>query len=136
MRSMTKCPLVLGFIALLCGTAFADIKMPGETVADGCEKELATFCRGVTPGEGRILACLYAFSDKLSPRCESVLFENATQLEKAMNSLSYECREDLKRFCNDVKYGDRRLFECLEKEKDQVSDQCRQAVSDIALRLR
>ena len=31
-----------------------------ESVAKGCEKELTTFCKDVTPGEGRILACLYA----------------------------------------------------------------------------
>jgi hypothetical protein len=31
-----------------------------ETVAKGCEKELTSYCKDVTPGEGRILACLYA----------------------------------------------------------------------------
>ena len=39
-----------------------------ETVATGCEKELTTYCKDVTPGEGRILACLYAHSDKLTGR--------------------------------------------------------------------
>ena len=37
-----------------------------QTVAKGCQKEIETFCKDVTPGQGRILACLYAHNDKLS----------------------------------------------------------------------
>ncbi|MDH3317934.1 MAG: cysteine rich repeat-containing protein, partial [Gammaproteobacteria bacterium] len=37
-----------------------------ESVAKGCEKELSSYCKNVTVGEGRVLACLYAYGDKLS----------------------------------------------------------------------
>jgi len=37
-----------------------------DTITKGCDKELKEYCRSVTPGEGRVLACLYAFNDKLS----------------------------------------------------------------------
>jgi hypothetical protein len=37
-----------------------------ESVAKGCEKELTSYCSNVTPGEGRVLACLYAHNDKLA----------------------------------------------------------------------
>jgi len=39
-----------------------------QGAAEGCKKEIETYCKGVTPGEGRILACLYAYEDKLSAR--------------------------------------------------------------------
>ena len=39
-----------------------------ESVVKGCEKELTSYCSNVTPGDGRVLACLYAHSDKLSVR--------------------------------------------------------------------
>lgn len=39
---------------------------PVETVAKGCQKEIEGFCKDVTPGQGRVLACLYAYGDKLS----------------------------------------------------------------------
>jgi hypothetical protein len=44
-----------------------------ETVANGCKNEIETYCNDVTPGEGRVLACLYAYSDKLSSTCEYAL---------------------------------------------------------------
>ena len=37
-----------------------------ETVADGCKMEIEKYCGQVTPGQGRILACLFAHGDKLS----------------------------------------------------------------------
>jgi hypothetical protein len=42
-------------------------------VLDGCNSELAQYCAEVTPGEGRLLACLYAHEDKLSGQCERAL---------------------------------------------------------------
>ena len=45
--------------------------MEGELAAnvlEGCGSELAEFCSAVTPGQGRVLACLYAHGDKLSGR--------------------------------------------------------------------
>ena len=48
-----------------------------QTVADGCKAELESYCKDVTPGEGRILACLYSHQDKLSGKCEYALFDAA-----------------------------------------------------------
>ena len=39
-------------------------------VLEGCSSELTQHCAEVTPGEGRLLACLYAHGDKLSGQCE------------------------------------------------------------------
>ena len=43
------------------------------------EAELETYCKDVTPGDGRILACLYAHGDKLSGQCEYALYDAAEQ---------------------------------------------------------
>ena len=88
-----------------------------ETVATGCEKELAAYCQGVTPGEGRILACLYAHADKLSGQCEYALFDAAAQLERAVAALAYlvnECGDDLDNYCAGVAAGEGRLLDCLD----------------------
>jgi hypothetical protein len=50
-------------------TAVMQGQLSGQ-VAEGCNTELARFCAEVTPGEGRLLACLYAHGDKLSGQCE------------------------------------------------------------------
>ncbi len=139
MRNVARSLAVVVFMALLGGTAFAAQKGPVETVTDGCKKELETFCKGVSPGEGRILACLYAFEDKLSNRCEFALYDAAVQLERAVNALVYaanECRDDLETLCSGVQPGQGRLIDCLEKKKDKVSGRCRQAISDVGLKLK
>lgn len=108
-----------------------------DSVAKGCKKELTTYCKDVTPGEGRILACLYAHGDKLSNRCEYALYDAAAQLERAVAALTYmanECREDLKKFCSDVKPGQGRLINCIDKNKGNLSERCKQAIADVGVK--
>jgi hypothetical protein len=99
----------------------------------GCEVELNTFCKGVTPGEGRILACLYAFEDKISPRCQYALYDSLSQLDRTVTNLSYtvnECRDDLETFCADIEPGGGRLLDCLKSNGDRISSRCSTALKD------
>jgi hypothetical protein len=108
-----------------------------ETVAKGCDKELAAYCQGVTPGEGRILACLYAHEDKLSGQCEYALFDAAAQLERAVATLAYlvnECGDDLETYCVGVQAGEGRLLDCLDKNEKKISSRCKQALKDTGLK--
>lgn len=105
-----------------------------DTFSQGCQQELTTFCKDVTPGEGRILACLYAFQDKLSPRCEFALYDSISQLDRALTNLAYttsECRDDLKTLCADVKAGEGRLLDCLNRNGDKLSKRCSTALQDV-----
>lgn len=45
------------------------------TQRDACMGDYEKFCKGVTPGGGRIIACLAKESDKLTPACKKVLAE-------------------------------------------------------------
>lgn len=60
-----------------------------QSVADGCKAEIDTYCSKVTPGQGRVLACLYAHGDKLSAKCEYALYDAAAQLQRAVAALGY-----------------------------------------------
>jgi hypothetical protein len=105
-----------------------------DTFSEGCRQEMTTFCKDVTPGEGRILACLYAFQDKLTPRCEYALFDSIGQLDRTLTNLSYavgECRDDLKGLCADVKPGEGRLLDCLTRNEARVSKRCNTALQDV-----
>jgi hypothetical protein len=107
---------------------------PVEKVLTGCKKELETFCKDVTPGQGRILACLYAHEDKLSGRCDYALYDAAAQLERAVAALTYlanECRDDLGKLCADIAPGQGRLLHCLQKNEAKVSGRCKQAFQDV-----
>ncbi len=133
---MSGCRLVLAILMVLvvsAGTVSAGSD-PVETVLTGCKKELETYCRGVTPGQGRILACLYAHEDKLSGRCDYALYDAAAQLERAVAALTYlanECRDDLEKFCADIAPGQGRLLNCLQKNEAKVSGRCKQAFQDV-----
>ena len=138
--------LVVCCIVVLVGKpSFAQQKGPVEaaaqglveTVAKGCEKELTTYCKNVTPGEARILACLYAFEDKLSGQCEYALYDTAVQLERVINAVAYvanECRDDLTKLCSDIKPGEGRLLQCIDKNEAKVSKRCKQALKDTGLK--
>ena len=106
-----------------------------ETVAKGCEKELTSYCKDVTPGEGRILACLYAHSDKLTGQCEYALYDAAVQLERFVAALTYlanECDADLEKFCANIEVGEGRVLKCLDENSSKISARCTQALKDVS----
>ena len=136
MRHAMVWMLVMGMVLVFGGAASAQQSLV-ESVVKGCDKELKTYCKDVTPGEGRGLACLYAFSDKLSAQCEYALYDAAAQLERAINALAYaanECRDDLTKYCADIKPGQGRLVQCIEKNDAKVSSRCKQALKDTGLK--
>ena len=135
MKTAVICIAVLGCMLFSGMSSYAEEKGIVQTVADGCKQEIETYCKGVTPGEGRVLACLYAYQDKLSSRCEYALYDAAAQLERVVAALTYlanECRDDLKAFCSDVKPGEGRLIQCIDKNKEQISSRCKQAIKDVS----
>jgi Cysteine rich repeat len=145
MRYAVVWMMVIGMVLVFSGGASAQQKSPdvaavkgfAEAVIKGCDKEIKTYCKDVTPGEGRGLACLYAFSDKLSAKCEYALYDAAAQLERAINAMSYvvnECRDDLTKYCSDIKPGQGRLLQCIEKNDAKVSNRCKQAIKDTGLK--
>jgi len=145
MRDAMVWMVVIGMVLVFSGVVSAQQKGPAEAVAQGivdsvkkgCDKELKTYCKDVTPGEGRVLACLYAYEDKLSGQCEYALYDAAAQLERAVNALSYavnECRDDLTKFCSDIKPGEGRLLQCIDKNDAKVSGRCKQALKDTGLK--
>jgi hypothetical protein len=135
MKTVVFCMVAVG--CLLFAGVPADAAEQGlvEIVADGCKAEIDTYCKDVTPGEGRVLACLFAREDKLSMRCQYALYDASAQLQQAVAALTYlanECRDDLKTFCSGVKAGEGRLIKCIDKNMDKVSSRCKQAIKDVS----
>ena len=136
MRRLGICLLILGGFFLLVTPGMAQQTLI-DTVTTGCKAELEKYCKNVTPGEGRVLACLYAYSDKLSGKCEYALYDAAVQLERAVAALSYvvnECSSDLQKYCGNVQAGEGRLLECLMKNDAGVSGRCKQARKDVGMK--
>ncbi len=137
MRKLMMAISIACVMFFFAGMVVAAENGPVETVVKGCEKEINTYCKAVTPGEGRVLACLYAYGDKLSNRCEYALYDAAAQLQRFITGINYlatECRDDLKAYCSGVKPGEGRLIDCIDKNMNKVSERCKQAINDVKLK--
>jgi hypothetical protein len=118
-----------------------DVKaaMEGELAAnvlEGCESELTEYCSAVTPGERRILACLYAHEDKLSRQCGVALYDSAVRLERAINAIATvasSCRSELQSFCVGVEAGEGRITQCLKDHTDELTPACSEALSEVGV---
>ncbi len=133
MRSLLT-SLAAATVLLLSGPIASAQQDIIETVATGCETELKSFCSGVTPGEGRILSCLYAYGDKLSGQCEYALYDAAAQLERFVQALTYvanECDADIDKYCARVEAGEGRILACLDAQGSNLQGRCTQALKDV-----
>ncbi len=123
-------------LLLFVSTTWAEQNLV-DSVLNGCKKELESYCKDVTPGQGRLLACLYAHMDKLTTKCEYALYDAAAQLERAIAALTYvanECDSDLEKFCASVRPGGGRLLDCLNKYEKEIDKRCIQALKDVSLK--
>ena len=108
-----------------------------EQVLEGCKSELESWCQSVTPGEGRLLACLYAHEDQLSGQCEFALYDAVARLDRVISALNYvagECQADIESLCAGVQAGEGRIAECLDKNASKLSKPCAQALADVGLK--
>jgi hypothetical protein len=126
-------------VAVVTGsvTLFATAASAAEGIIDkakaACQVELTKYCKEVTPGNGRILACLSAYEDKLSSRCEYGLYQASEELEAftaAIKHVATECKDDLMKHCGDVQVGQGRVAQCLKKNEATLAPNCKQAIKD------
>ena len=134
MKKSTYIWIITLFVSLMVVPHAFALNKVVETVAKGCDKEIKTYCKDVTPGEGRVLACLYAHEDKLTGQCEYALYDAAAQLERFVAALTYvanECEDDLEKYCANIQPGQGRLLACLDKNKKKIQKRCKQALKDV-----
>ncbi len=136
MRKVIVWSFVVVLLLLTSGWAQADESLV-EGLKKACNKELTTFCKGVQPGEGRILACLYAFQDRVSGKCEYAIYDAAAQLEQAAMALKFaaaECKDDLLKYCGNVPVGNGRVKACLDKNEKSLSEKCKDALKQTGIK--
>jgi len=106
-------------------------------IQSNCGKELKAHCSGITKGQGRILACLYAREDKLSAKCGNAVMNSVERLGMALGALGNVvrvCEPDTRRLCNGVVAGNGNLIGCLAQAKGSVSAQCNSMLDTAYLR--
>ncbi len=136
MRKVIAASMAVGALLLAGGRVRAQETML-DAVKKACHTELTTFCKGVPPGEGRTLACLYAFEDRVSDKCVYALWDAAAELEQAVAAVKFaasQCKDDLQKFCASVPLGEGRGLACLQKNEKDVSQGCKDALKQTGLK--
>jgi Golgi apparatus protein 1 len=99
-----------------------------------CAKEIRKYCSTVTPGEGRMVYCMQAHEDKISPTCSYDLQEVVLALQASTETLKEAvtaCRSDIAAKCGTVQPGKGRIAACLVAEKPNVSKDCANAIEKV-----
>jgi hypothetical protein len=99
-----------------------------------CGEDIKKYCSTVTPGEGRMLHCVQAHEDKISPACEYDLSEVALQVQTTADSLKEAmtaCRGDIDKLCAKTQPGQGRIAACLAANRTSVSKSCVAAVQKL-----
>lgn len=93
-------------------------------LSNNCDQEANTLCQGVSPGEGRLTACIAQQKAKFTPQCKPEVLgflEQRRQLGKA-------CRGDIKKYCAGTKPGRGQVLSCLTLHKEQLSTECQRQI--------
>ena len=129
MNTRLVCILLVTFLSL-SSAAWAEESIEGA-VMKACKTEIDSYCKNVTLGEGRLLACFYAHEDKLSGECSFTLYK-AAQITAAFTYVAQSCEMDIKTLCSNVKPGEGRIVGCLDKNASSISAQCTKALKEVS----
>lgn len=124
----------IGVTALVLATSTPPAQ--AQSVFDACETDIQSYCADVTPGNGRLTACMYAHEDKLSESCDAAVGEMADIIDVVFERLRYvkqQCGADIATLCSDVAIGQGRVFSCLHENRSSLSASCVGVVDSVQL---
>jgi hypothetical protein len=106
---------------------------PAQNMANqlktACQGDVDKLCSDITPGQGRIAACLDSKSDQLSSGCKttwtSTKADISARMDKAEVAFRKDCGSDVQKFCQDVPSGKGRVLSCLDDHRDGLSNSCK-----------
>lgn len=110
-----KFTFLIAAAALAAGLAHAPAQAQSArsgALMQSCGADLRAHCAGVTPGGGRVLACLQKNEAQLTAACKAQLQPMA------------QCRQEAVALCGDV--APPALRECFAAKREQFSAACRE----------
>jgi len=133
---------VLAILSVSAASAQADLgkallaKLTARVakLESACAGDIKKYCKTVTPGEGRMIYCMQAHEDKISPKCAFELGEAATGVQTAADALKdavIACKAEISGACGKVVPGQGRLAACLLSNKSTASAGCADAIQKI-----
>jgi len=129
-------PICAATVTLGLGVLSIPTAVNAQSIFASCEEDLAKFCPSVTPGNGRLSACLYAHEDQVSPSCDAAIAETADLIDMLFERVRYakqQCGADIAKLCGETEIGQGRLFSCLYEQKPALSVECLGVIENVQL---
>jgi Cysteine rich repeat len=144
MRLLAKLGLLPLLAILSAGSVSAQTNV-GESILEkltakvaklesACAKDIKKYCSTVTPGEGRMIYCMQAHEDKISPKCDFELGDTASSVQTAADALKdavIACKAEITGVCGKTPPGQGRIAACLLANKSTASSGCVEAIQKI-----
>jgi hypothetical protein len=148
MKVTTRLRVKLGLLPLLFVLSIGSVSAQTEVtktlqekltariakLQSACAKDIKKYCRDVTPGEGRVIYCMQAHEDKISPQCTFELEDELTSVQNSLDDLKNAisaCKAEIAGICGKVIPGQGRIAMCLLANKSSASKDCADAIQKI-----
>lgn len=117
------------FIALCFATSIPAFSEDASNMKNHpCAPDIQKFCAGTEKGQGRIMKCLKEHEKELSPACLEKKEASKEKIKAKAKDIVANCKDELKKFCKEVKKGGGAKLKCLEEHKAEASESCKSAL--------
>ncbi|MGI9352184.1 MAG: cysteine rich repeat-containing protein [Rhizobiaceae bacterium] len=106
-----------------------------QGLLEACEQDIDQFCTGVTPGDGRIMSCLYSREDQVTDQCNNAMEDFGDIIDAMFSTIQNAlaiCGPDIEKLCAGTKFGEGRMLTCLSENNSDVQPQCQAVVTQFA----
>jgi hypothetical protein len=123
--------VALSATAFLGQTVFAQQE---KGILESCVGDIPKYCSDVTPGNGRIISCIYAHEDKISEECSASMVDIGDALDYMYDTVIVAmviCDEDIKKLCPASEIGGGETLSCLTENSSAVTAECKGSVGEL-----
>jgi hypothetical protein len=108
-----------------------------QKLENSCAEDIKKYCSAVTPGGGRIVNCMQAFEDKISPQCTYALDEVELDFQDITEKLKesvQSCQGDIAKLCGNIQPGQGRIAACLSASRASITQSCSKAIEKLQIK--
>ena len=98
-----------------------------QRVEGACGGDIERFCSEVTPGGGRLAACMDAYSDQLSRSCQFTLGRAANRVQQAVENIADTCMSAVQQQCGNTDD----MKQCLQQKNSALPQSCQTIVAVV-----
>jgi hypothetical protein len=109
----------LGFAFLLLLAPTGAMAQQGAA-RQACGADIKQMCAEISPGDGRLKACVKEHFGQLSASCQTALISNVT--------ITKACKADARQKCSGIQPGGGRIQTCMKDHFTELTEPCKEAL--------